>query len=94
VKKPVGEHLHAQILHRFGCHAAEKMVPLQYLVQKDAIEETAQRKADQQRGSRQALLHAGLRSGWILHGGLLVSTAAVPGALVFMRASACAVNPP
>ena len=47
VKDAVGHHLYAEVLEGRALHQAEQVVPLQDLVQEDAVEEAAQPEAEQ-----------------------------------------------
>ena len=46
MKHAVGDHLEAEIARRRPVDGREEMVPLQDLVQQDAVEEAAEREAD------------------------------------------------
>jgi Arc/MetJ family transcription regulator len=49
----VSDDLVAQVAQRLARHEAQEMVPLQDLVQQDAVEEAAQRDADHAAGDEQ-----------------------------------------
>jgi hypothetical protein len=42
MKKPVGQDLYADVLERLVSNQAQKMMPLQDLMKKDAVEQSAQ----------------------------------------------------
>lgn len=64
MEQAVGEDLHAQVAQRFGFDPAQEVVPLQDLVEQDAVEEAAEREADEVPGSHACVqaARAGLSS--------------------------------
>ncbi|GAA0569596.1 hypothetical protein GCM10009099_04140 [Caenispirillum bisanense] len=73
MEQPVGEDLHPDILDAGALHGAQQVVPLQHLVQQDAIEKPAQRKTEQK--ARNGRATAGGLHG--VHAGLLRTEGAV-----------------
>src|SRR5690606_12685796 len=53
-EQPVCQHLDAKVLQRVVLYPAEQVMPLQHLMQQDAVEESSQREAEQQRGPEEA----------------------------------------
>jgi hypothetical protein len=54
VEHAVGQDLRADVAQRLARHKAQEMVPLQHLVQQDAVEEAAQGEAEHARGDGRA----------------------------------------
>jgi hypothetical protein len=54
VEQAVGQDLRPDVAQRLARHEAEEVVPLQHLVQQDAVEEAAEREAEHARGERRA----------------------------------------